>query len=191
MPRRMAKSPQLTTSGRHREKINSISAVQTPMPGRDDSLSITRASGISLNPAMIQVAGSSRLADSLDVPRLAHRQAALLDVGNIGADDLAGGNVPKIAAQPSPDCSGCLAGNLLCHDAVDKGLKQVGYDLPLDHAYAVDCPAELLVAAFQVIDLCVSVSEELHPIRLSGRIAVILYGKLRGHGPCRDLEQTW
>jgi len=49
MPRRMAKSPQLTTSGRHSEKINSIWAVQTPMPGKDDNFSITPSSGISLN----------------------------------------------------------------------------------------------------------------------------------------------
>ena len=49
MPRRMAKSPQLTTSGRHSEKINSIWAVQTPMPGRDDNFSIIPSSGIFLN----------------------------------------------------------------------------------------------------------------------------------------------
>jgi len=49
MPRLMAKSPQLTTSGRQSEKINSIWAVQTPMPGKDDNFSIIPSSGIFFN----------------------------------------------------------------------------------------------------------------------------------------------
>jgi hypothetical protein len=49
MPRRMPKSFQLTTSGRPSEKINSISAVQTPMPGKDDSFLIISSSGKSTN----------------------------------------------------------------------------------------------------------------------------------------------
>ena len=44
MPRRIARSPKLTTLGRCREKINSISAVHTPTPCNADSFLIISSS---------------------------------------------------------------------------------------------------------------------------------------------------
>jgi hypothetical protein len=37
---------------------------------------------------------------------------------------------------------------LLCHDAIDKSLKQIWHPRPLDHADMPDCPSKLSVAAF-------------------------------------------
>jgi len=52
---------------------------------------------------------------------------------------------------------------------VDKRLEQVWYNLPLNHAYAVDCHAELLVAVFWVINSCLPVLINLHVVCLLGR----------------------
>lgn len=80
MPRRMPRSPQLSTSGRHNEKIMSISAVHTPMPLRAESFRINSSSGAWRRGLQIQSTGGDFSGDPLYISNFTLTEATLLDL---------------------------------------------------------------------------------------------------------------
>ena len=104
-----------------------------------------------------------------DVFRLAESHAQCLQPGDTCGQDVLGVHPAQRVLHPLPDGGLGLGGDLLAHDMVDHGGKQVRVYRAADRAHAVDDLTEPLVLLPQVGELCLPVGE-IHIRRLPARM---------------------